>query len=87
MPNIRSAIKKARTDIRRTAANRVYRTRMHTLTRKVIEQIAAKNPEGAAKAFREAQKAIDKAAKRRILHKNAAARKIARLSRRLRIAA
>lgn len=87
MPNIRSAIKKARQDVRRTVANRVYRTRVHTLTRKVLEQIAAKTKEGAAKALREAQSAIDKAAKRGIIHKNTAARKIARLTRRLRLAA
>ena len=87
MPNIRSAIKKARQDVRRTTANRVYRSRVHTLVRKVLDQIAAKNKEGAAKAFLEAQSAIDKAAKRRIIHKNTAARKIARLSRRLGLAA
>ena len=87
MPNIKSAIKKARKDVRQTAANRGYRTRIHTLTRKVLELIEAKNAEGAAKAFREAQEAIDKAAKRRIIHKNTAARKIARLSHRLRLAA
>lgn len=87
MPNIRSAIKKARHDIRRYSENRVYRSRVHTLVRKVLEEIAAKNRDGAARALREAQSAIDKAAKHNVIHKNAAARKIARLSRRLKIAA
>lgn len=87
MPNIKSAIKKARQDTRRHSANRVYRSRIHSLTRKVVEQLEAKNKESALNAFREMQSAIDKAAKRRVIHKNAAARKIARLSRRLRLAA
>ena len=87
MPNIKSAIKKARRDTRRYAMNRVYRSRIHTLTRKATEQIAAKQVQEAAKTLREAQSAIDKAAKRSIIHKNTAARKIARLSRRLRLAA
>lgn len=87
MPNIKSAIKKARQDVRRYTANRTYRSRIHTLTRKVTDLINAKNKEGAQDAFREMQSAIHKAAKRRVIHKNAAARKIARLSRRLRLAA
>lgn len=87
MPNIRSAIKKARQDTRRTADNRRYRTRMHTLERKTLEFIAAKKIAEAKKAFQDAQSIIDKAAKRRVIHKNTAARKIARLSRRLRLAA
>ncbi len=87
MPNIRSAIKKARQDLRRSSDNRVYRTRIHTLERKTLEFIDAKNLEAAKEALREAQSAIDKAAKRRVIHKNTAARKIARLNRRLRLAA
>lgn len=87
MPNIKSAIKKARQDVRRYSANRPYRAKVQSLTRKVLEQIEAKDLEGAKKTLREAQSAIDKAAKRRVIHKNTAARKIARLSRRLRLAA
>ncbi|OGH59146.1 MAG: 30S ribosomal protein S20 [Candidatus Lindowbacteria bacterium RIFCSPLOWO2_12_FULL_62_27] len=87
MPNIKSSIKKARQDVRRYADNRRYRTRIHTLTRKVLESLKAKNREEATNALREMQSAVDKAAKRRVIHKNTAARKIARLSRRLRLAA
>ncbi|MBI4177922.1 30S ribosomal protein S20 [bacterium] len=87
MPNIRSAIKKARHDVRRTQENRIYRTRVHTLSRKVHELIGAKNLKEAETALQAAQSAIDKAAKRHVIHKNAAARKIAGLRRRLRLAA
>lgn len=87
MPNIRSAIKKVRHDAQRYSENRVYRSRVHTLTRKVLEQITAKDLKAAAQTLRQTQSVIDKAAKRRVIHKNSAARKIARLSRRLRLAA
>lgn len=87
MPNIKSAIKKARQDVRRQGANRTYRSRIHSLTRKMLDHISAKNPKEAAAVFCEVQGVIDKAAKRRVIHKNTAARKIARLSRRLRLVA
>ena len=87
MPNIKSAIKKTRHDKIRYAENRKYRSQIHTLTRRVLEQIESKNKAAAAKTLGEAQSVIDKAAKRRVIHKNAASRKIARLSRRLRLAA
>ncbi len=87
MPNIKSAIKKARRDVRRYDANRVCRSRIHTLIRKVLDEVAAKNKPAAQEALKRVQQVCDKAAKRHIIHKNTAARRIARLSRRLRLVA
>lgn len=84
MPNTKSAIKKDRQDRRRHDANRRVRSRMHTIERKVRELITAKNAKDAATALREAQRMIDKAVGSGIIHRNTAARKIARLTHRLR---
>lgn len=76
MANIKSAIKKKRKDKRRTARNRVWRSRVRTLARKVDDLLAQKgaSPEEIEKSLGEAQKNLDKAAKRGVIHPNKAAR-------------
>jgi small subunit ribosomal protein S20 len=55
---------------------------MRTYIRKVEEAIASGDPTAAAEALRAAEPLIMRAAQKGIVHRNTAARKISRLSRR-----
>jgi len=83
MANTKSAQKAARQTIRRTAVNKSRRTEMRTYVRKVEEAIASKDPKAAAEALSEAEPRLARAAQKGIVHKNAASRKISRLTKRV----
>jgi small subunit ribosomal protein S20 len=83
MANTPSAKKAARKIERRTATNKVPRTRMRSFIRRVEEAIASGDKEAAIAALREAQPQIMKAASKGIVHKNTASRKVSRLSHRV----
>ena len=80
MANIRSAKKRARQAITRTAVNRVRKSRLHTHLRKVEEAIASGDKKAAQAAFRAAQPELMRSVHNKIVHKNAVARKLSRLS-------
>lgn len=82
MPNTPSAKKAVRKITRRAAINRSRRSQMRTYIRKVEEAIASGDPKAAVDALRGAEPLIKRAAQKGIIHRNAAARKISRLSRR-----
>lgn len=75
MANSKSAAKRARQTPRRTLRNRTVRTQLRSLARK---QTAGG---GKADDTRALVSALDKAAKRGVIHKNAANRRKARLRR------
>jgi small subunit ribosomal protein S20 len=78
MANTRSATKRARQTLKRSLRNRSVVTRLRTAQKQV------RSPEtGAADQIRALISAIDKAAKRGIIHKNAAKRRKARLNKAL----
>ena len=83
MANTRSAKEAARKIARRTATNRSRRSQMRTYIRKVEEAIATGDSRSAAEALRAAQPLIMRAAQKGIVHANAAARKVSRLTRRV----
>lgn len=83
MANTPSAKKAARKIARRTAINRIPRSRMRGFIRKVEEAIASGDKEAARSALQAAQPLIMKAAQRGIVHRNTAARKVSRLSHRV----
>jgi small subunit ribosomal protein S20 len=83
MANIRSAAKAARKSKRREAVNVARKSRVRTFVRNVEEAIAKGDPKAAAEALRAAQPEIIRGANKRILHKRAAARKVSRLTRRV----
>jgi len=83
MANTSSAKKAVRKIARRTAVNKARRSQMRTYVRKVEEAIAAKDSNTAAAALREAEPLLARAAQKGILHKNTAARKISRLTKRV----
>jgi len=80
MANTKSAQKAVRQIARRTAVNKARRSRMRTAVRKVEEAIAAGNRETALEAMKTAEPQLMKAAKTNQLHKNAASRKVSRLT-------
>ena len=84
MANTPSAKKAARQIERRTIINRSRRSRMRTFVRKVEEAIAAGNHEAATAALKAAEPVIVRAAQHGIIHKNTAARKVSRLTHRVR---
>ncbi len=73
MPILKSAIKKLRQDKKRAAVNRPYRVKMREAVKK-MRLVKTK------KALQEAFTALDKAAKRKVIHKNQAARLKSRLN-------
>lgn len=83
MPNMMSAKKRVRQTIKRTERNRVRRGAVKTAVRHVTSAVIHKKTEEAAKALPEAIRTIDKMAGKGTLHKNAAARKKSRLTRKV----
>jgi len=83
MANIRSAKKRIRRTARQTEVNRQRRSRVRNFIKKVEEAVAAGDKDAASTALREAQPEIMRGASKGVLHKNTAARKISRLSRRV----
>lgn len=83
MANTTSAKKAVRKIARRTEVNKMRRTRMRGLIRKVEEAVAAGDKSKANEALKTAQPEIMRAAGRGILHKNTASRKISRLAHRI----
>lgn len=83
MANHKSAIKRAKQGEARRLRNRTRKTRMKNVIKSVEEALASKSPETAQERLKEAISIIDKTAARGVIHKNNAARKISRLSRRV----
>ena len=80
MANIRSAAKAARKAKRKEAVNTARKSRVRTSVRKVEEAIASGDAKAAMEALRAAQPEIVRGANKRIMHKRAAARKVSRLT-------
>lgn len=83
MANNAGAKKRIRQIERKTEANRTLRTRARTFLRKVEEAISAGDKAAAAEALRVAQPKMMSATRRNIFHKNTTARKMSRLSARI----
>ena len=83
MANTRSAKKMVRKIARRTEVNKARRTRMRTFVKKVDLAIAAGDADKAREALRNAESEVMSAVSKGVLHKNAGARKVSRLSARV----
>ena len=77
MPNIRSVKKRMRQSESARERNRAQRSAMRGAIKKVRTATSA---EEAAKALKDAEVLLDRAASKRIIHRNAAARLKARLN-------
>ena len=81
MANIASQIKRNRQNEKQRQRNQSARSEMKTRTRKALEAAEAGNADEAREALRLAQKRIDIAVAKGVLHKRTAARRKARLTR------
>lgn len=80
MANIKSAKKRIRVIETKTLRNKMIKSKVKTLVKKVDAAVAAGDQALASSALQEAVVAIDKAAAKGIFHKNTAARKVSRLT-------
>ena len=83
MANTPQSKKRVRQTERRTAVNKARRSRIRTFLRKVEEAIASGDPAAAQTALRTAQPELMRGVTRGVLHKNTVARKMSRLSARV----
>lgn len=80
MANIKSAIKRARQNEKQRKHNASARSTYRTYIKNVLKAIEAQDKPLAQAAFLKAQSVLDKAAGKRLIHKNKAARLKSRLS-------
>jgi len=83
MANTSSAKKMTRKIERRTEMNKARRTRMRTYVKKVDLAIATGDQDQARAALRTAESEVMKAVSKGVLHKNTGARKVSRLTARV----
>jgi|SRR5215470_4301882 len=83
MANTSSARKAARKIARRTEINKGRRSELRTYVRNVEEAIAAGDRNQALAALKAAEPVIMRSAQKGVVHRNAASRKVSRLSHRV----
>jgi small subunit ribosomal protein S20 len=75
MPNKKSAAKRVLVAERNRLYNRFWKTRCKNAIKKVLEAVQSKDVEMAKKRLDEAQKVLDKAVVKGVIHRNTAARR------------
>ena len=83
MPQIKSSIKSVKKDAAVRAQNFATKSNVKTDTRKVVDAAQAGKDEEAAALLTVANKKLDTAARKGIIHKNAVARKKSRLAKKV----
>ncbi len=83
MATHKSAMKRARQNEVRRLRNKNYRTRSKNVIKEVRTAIADNSADQARESFKHSVSVIQKSASKGVIHKNTAARKISRLSRRI----
>lgn len=83
MANIKSAIKRVKTNDARRVHNAQIKSAMRTAVKNFEALVTNQDPDNAKAAYATASKKIDKAARKGIIHKNAAARQKSRLAKQL----
>jgi small subunit ribosomal protein S20 len=83
MANTASARKRIRQTEKRTARNKARKSRVRTFVKYVETALAKGDKEAAAEALRAAQPELQRAAGKGVLHANTVARKLSRLSARV----
>jgi len=81
--NIKSAIKRAKQNIKRRLHNASARSMYRTYIKNVLKAVQAGDLELAKSAFLKAQSVVDKAAGKKLIHKNKASRIKSRLNARV----
>ena len=80
MPNTDSAKKRLRQNKKRRIHNKAIKSSLKTQLRKVHEAVAGDHADGGEAAFQAAVSSLDRAAAKKIIHRNSAARLKSRLS-------
>ena len=83
MPNTKSAERRMRNSSRKQSQNTAVKSRLHTLEKKYVAQLAEGKKQDAGATLRSLTSAFDKAVKRGVMHKSTASRKKSRLGVRL----
>ncbi|MDF1758054.1 MAG: 30S ribosomal protein S20 [Legionellaceae bacterium] len=83
MANIKSAIKRARQNVKLRHHNASARSKFRTYVKNVLKAVASGDVQAAKDAYASAQPVIDKATSKGIIHKNKASRIKSRLSARV----
>lgn len=83
MANHKSAKKRIRRNARRTEINKARTSRIRTFIKKIETAITAGNAQDAEAAFKAAQPEVQRGVSKGIIHKNTAARRLSRLSSRI----
>lgn len=83
MANIKSAIKRARQNVVRREHNQSARSKIRTYIKKVLSAVQAGKKEEAQTLYREVTSVLDKAAGKKIIHKNKAARHKSRINQKI----
>jgi small subunit ribosomal protein S20 len=83
MANIKSQIKRNRQNELRRERNKSTRSALKTQIKKFTQSLEAGDQDAAQQAYRDAARALDKAASKGVIHKNKAANKKSRLARKL----
>jgi len=83
MANTPQSKKRARQNERRAAVNKARRSRIRTFVRRVEEAIESGDKDAASEALRAAQPEMMRSVTKGIYHKNTIARKMSRLTARL----
>ncbi|MCA3351094.1 MAG: 30S ribosomal protein S20 [Roseomonas sp.] len=86
MANNASARKRIRQIEKRSARNKARKSRVRSFLRKVEEAVKSGDKAAAQEAFRAAQPEMQRAATKGVLHANTVARKLSRLSARVKSA-
>ena len=83
MPNIKSAVKRVKTNDKRRALTASQKSALRTAVKAADAALVSNEVETAKAAIQAASKKLDKAVTKGLVHKNAAARKKSRLAKKL----
>ena len=83
MANIKSQIKRNRTNEKRRLRNQSVKSELKTLVRKARELIEEGDEDAAEKAVQVASRKLDKAASKGVIHRNQASQRKSKLAHRL----
>ena len=83
MANIKSQIKRIRTNEKRRLRNQSVKSELKTLVRKTREAVEAGDRELAIESLKTASRKLDKAVSKGVIHKNQAANRKSKLAKRV----
>lgn|SRR5690606_15296706 len=83
LANIKSSIKRAKTNQKKRAHRSAQKSAMRTAVKRYLQAIQEQDQEKAAALLKVATKKLDKAVTKGLIHKNTAARKKSRLTKKL----